>query len=271
VVQVQPEAKRWKVGDYVGRGWHGNHCFACKACLHGQFVNCEMHCVSGISVDGGYAEYMVAPWQSLALVPKELSPEEAGPLMCAGITVFNSMRNQHVLPGSLVVIHGIGGLGHLAVQYANAMGYKVVAVSTDDSKKALAQKLGAHIYLDSSKQNASAELQKLGGARLIVTTVFNAKSQSDMVGGLGVDGTLLCLGADGAPFTFGPLHLIGKRNRIQGWPSGSPIDSEEAMEFAAFKGVKTHVEVYSLEQVNEAYERMISNKARFRVVIKPKH
>jgi len=168
-------------------------------------------------------------------------------------------------------VMGIGGLGHLAVQYANAVGYKVVAVSTDDSKKALAQKLGAHIYLDSSKQNASVELQKLGGARLIVTTVFNSKSQSDLVGGLGIDGTLLCLGADGAPFTFGSLQLIGKRNRIQGWPSGSPMDSEEAMEFAAFKGVKTQVEVYSLEQVNEAYERMLSNKARFRVVIKPKH
>jgi len=204
------------------------------------------------------------------LVPDELSSDEAGPLMCAGVTVFNSMRNQRIFPGSVVAVQGIGGLGHLAVQYAAAMGFRTVAISSGAAKKDLAIQLGAHIYLDTSKDDVNKELLKLGGAKLIVSTVAeNAKAQSDLVGGLSVDGTLLILGADFKPFTCSPVSLIGKRNRIQGWPSGTPQDSQETMEFAAFKNIKTHIEIFSLDEVDKAYERMMSG-AKFRVVIKPK-
>lgn len=269
VAAVGPGVKRWKVGDRVGRGWHGDHCFECNPCLHGDFLSCQLHAITGITRDGGFAEYMIAPWQSLASIPDNSPFEEAGPLLCAGLTVFNSIRHQHLFPGALVAVQGIGGLGHLAVQFAAANGYKVVAISTSQSKKELALKLGAHIYLDTSTQNVVQELNKLGGAQLIVATAYSSKAQSDLVPGLATGGTLLVLGAGSEPLQAHPGLLIGKQAKIAGWASGSPIDAEETMQFADFKKVKTQVEVFPLDQAQKAYDRMMSNDARFRVVVKP--
>jgi len=197
-----------------------------------------------------------------------MKPEEAAPLLCAGITVFNSMRHSNAKPGDLVAVHGIGGLGHLAIQYANKMGFKTAAISTSADKKELAHKLGAHIFIDTSKENAAEALQKLGGAKLIVATVTNSKSMSEIILGLGIDGTLLVLGASNEPLTISPVFLIMGRRSIQGWPSGTGKDSEDTLNFSKLTGVVPHVEVFPLEKAQEAYELMMSNKARFRVVIK---
>jgi len=268
VVKVGEEAKRWSIGDRVGRGWCGGYCFSCQPCLRGDFVTCQSHAVTGITTDGGYAEYMVSPWEALVLVPSELEPKEAAPLLCAGVTVFNSMRNT-AKPGSLVAIQGIGGLGHLAVQFGRKMGYKVVAISQGQDKKQLAMELGAHVYLDSNSVNASAELTKMGGASLIVCTAFSSKAMSSLMDGVGVGGTLLTLGASGEPLSINTLQLISARRAIQGWPSGAPIDAEDTLNFAAFSGTKSMIEVYPLSQASAAYDRMMSNQARFRVVLVP--
>lgn len=230
-------------------------------------MTCSRAKKTGITTDGGWAQYMVGPWESFAAVPDGLSNEQAAPLMCAGVTVFNSIRNAKVLAGSVVAVQGIGGLGHLAIQYAAKMGYYVVAISTGESKRQLAFELGAKVYIDTSKQDATAELFKLGGAKLIVSTAFSGKAQSEMVNGLGIGGKLLILGAGHDPITTSPLQLIGARRNIQGWPAGPALDSQEAMEFAHSQGIKTYVETYPLEKIQEAYERMLSNQARFRVVL----
>jgi len=268
VIAVGPEAKRWKIGDRVGRGWHGGHCFECTPCQKGDFISCKTHQVTGWAVDGGYAEYMVSPWQALAAVPAGISATDAAPLMCAGLTVFNSIRNQRKMPGSLVAVQGIGGLGHYAVQFAAKMGYEVVAITSTD-KVALARQLGARHVIDASKQpdGGAGELLKLGGAALVVATGLGSKAMSALASGLATDGTLLTLGADQENLAISPLTLIMNRGSVQGWPSGAPQDAQETMEFAVKFGIKSYVETFPLEKAPAAFAHMLSGKARFRVCL----
>jgi len=269
VAKVGEDAKRWSVGDRVGRGWCGGYCFHCQPCLRGDFVTCTSHQITGITTDGGYAEYMVCPWESLVSVPHDISATEAAPLLCAGVTVFASMKH-FAKPGALVAVQGIGGLGHLAVQFGRKMGFKIVAISQGTDKKQLATELGAHVYLDSSSCDVSSELLKMGGAALIVCTAYSSQAISSLMNGVGVGGTLLTLGASMEPLTINTIQLITNRRSVQGWPSGAPIDSEDTLSFASLSGTKSMVEVYGLDDVPAAYERMMSNKARFRVVVVPK-
>ncbi|MGE6759950.1 alcohol dehydrogenase [Corallococcus interemptor] len=257
----------WKEGQHVGVGWHGGHCGQCVACRSGDFVTCEKQQVCGISYDGGYAEYMIAPQEALARIPEGMSSEDAAPLLCAGVTTYNSLRNMGARPGDLVAVQGIGGLGHLAIQYASKFGFRTVAISRGADKKALALELGAHEYIDTEKEKPAEALQKLGGARVIMMTASSSSLAGELLGGLGRNGTLLLLGAGSEPIPVSSLSMISKRTRIQGWPSGVPQDSQETMEFSALAGVRSRNEVFPLDRAAEAFERMMSNKARFRVVL----
>jgi D-arabinose 1-dehydrogenase-like Zn-dependent alcohol dehydrogenase len=258
---------QWKLGQRVGVGWHGGHCGHCDACRSGDFFGCQVALqITGISFDGDYADYMVAPAIALVLMPDGLSPVEAAPLMCAGITTFNALRNSQARPGDVVAVLGLGGLGHLGVQYAVKMGFKTVGIARGRDKEPLARKLGAHHYIDSQAQDPSAELLKLGGAKVILATVTNGDAMSRVQGGLGVNGTLVVIGA--APsMQVSPLVLIGGRRSVKGWYSGTAIDSQDTLAFSVLAGVRSMNEVYPLERVAEAYERMMSGKARFRVVL----
>ncbi|RJS24012.1 alcohol dehydrogenase [Corallococcus sp. H22C18031201] len=258
----------WKVGQHVGVGWHGGHCGQCPACRVGDFVTCDFQQVCGISYDGGYAEYMLAPQEALARVPDGMKPEDAAPLLCAGVTTFNSLRNMGAKPGSLVAVQGIGGLGHLAIQFARKLGYRTVAISRGEDKRKLALELGAHDYIDTEKGDVAQALQALGGARVIMMTASSSRLAADLIGGLGRDGVLLLLGAGAEPIPVTSLQLIAKRQRIQGWPSGIPQDSQDTMAFSALTGVRSMNEVFPLERAGEAFDRMMSNHARFRVVLK---
>jgi len=260
--------KGLKKGDRVGLGWFGGCCMTCETCRAGLWNNCANLKVSGIHFDGGYAEYTVAPEYALARIPDGLSYEEAGPLMCAGVTVFNSMRHQGVAPGETVAIAGIGGLGHLAVQFANKMGYKVIAISNGTDKAELAKKLGAHHYIDGSKPDFIAEIRALGGAKLIVATTPNAKSIEPLVRGLKPQGKLLLLGVPSEPIAFNPAELVINAWSVVGWASGDSRDSEDTMKFASLSGTKAHVEVFPLDQAEKAYTYAMENKARFRCVLK---
>jgi D-arabinose 1-dehydrogenase-like Zn-dependent alcohol dehydrogenase len=264
---VGAEVPEWKVGSRVGVGWHGGHCGHCARCRRGDFITCTTGQIPGISYDGGYADYMIAPFEALAAVPAELSSAEAAPLLCAGITTFNALRHSGAEPGDLVAVLGIGGLGHLGVQYAAKMGFHTVAVARGIDKEKLARQLGAEHYIDSTAQNVAAELTKLGGARVILATLTDAKSMSDAVGGLGVDGRLMVIGASMQPIEVPPLALISSRRSIAGWPSGTSSDSEDTMDFSVLSHIRPLIETYPLERATEAYERMMSGKARFRVVI----
>ena len=258
----------WTMGQRVGVGWHAGHCGYCSNCRRGNFFACLISLkVSGISFDGGYAEYMVAPAEALALIPDELSDVEAAPLMCAGITTFNSLRNSGARPGDTVAVLGIGGLGHLAVQFAAKMGFRTVAIARGADKETLAKKLGAHHYIDSTARDPSAELLKLGGASLILATVTNGKAMSAVLGGLGVNGKFMVLGAADAPLEVPPLLLITGRRSVMGWYSGTSIDSEDTLLFSVLAGVRAMTEVYPLERATEAYDHMMSGDARFRVVL----
>jgi propanol-preferring alcohol dehydrogenase len=264
---VGPEVTAWKVGDRVGVGWHGGHCFECNACRHGYFLNCEKAQITGISFDGGYAEYMVAPQAALARIPDQLDPIDAGPLLCAGLTTFNSLRQSGVRAGDTVAVQGIGGLGHLAVQYASRMGFRTVAISRGADKEELARKLGAHAYIDTEKVNPSEGLQKLGGADLVLATAPHADAIAATVDGLKPRGKLLIVAAPFQPLTVSALGLLSGKS-IAGWPSGSSIDSEETMAFSVLAGVKPRTEVFKLEQVEEAYTRALEARVRFRAVLK---
>jgi D-arabinose 1-dehydrogenase-like Zn-dependent alcohol dehydrogenase len=258
---------RWKPGMRVGVGWYGGSCGYCDSCRRGDFFACQTAThVTGITHDGGYADYMIAPAESVAPVPEALSAVEAAPLMCAGITTFNCLRNSGATAGELVAVLGLGGLGHLGVQYAAKMGFRTVAIARGKDKEPLAKKLGAQIYIDSQSQDPAAELQKLGGAKVILATVTNAQAMSAVSGGLGTRGTLMVIGAAG-PMEISPLLLIAGRRSVKGWYSGTSVDSQDTLEFSVEAGVRAMNEVYPLEQVEEAYERMISGKARFRVVL----
>ncbi len=262
-----PDVPKWKQGARVGVGWHGGHCGHCDSCRKGDFLTCATGKIPGISYDGGYADYMIVPFEALAAVPDELSSAEAAPLLCAGITTFNSLRHSGVLAGDLVAVLGIGGLGHLGVQFAAKMGCRTVAVARGSDKEPLARQLGAFHYIDSTRENVAAELTRLGGARVILATLTDAKSMSTAIGGLGVDGKLLVLGASADPIEVSPLTLISKRRSISGWPSGTASDSEDTMRFSLQSAIRPLIEKYPLEQATEAYDRMMSGKARFRVVL----
>ena len=257
----------WRKNQRVGVGWHGGHDFVCEQCRRGDFAMCVNRKVTGIDFDGGYAEYMIAPAEALAAIPDELPPEEAGPFMCAGVTVYNALRNSGARPGDVVAVQGIGGLGHLGVQYARQMGFETVALGRGKDKEPLAKKLGAHHYIDSDAVNTVAELQKLGGARVILATAPSAKAISSVVEGLGVNGNLLVPAAPMDPLTVGVLPLIMGRRSVSGWYSGTARDSQDTLEFSAFNGVHPMIEKYPLSRVTEAYERMHSGKVRFRVVL----
>src|ERR1700736_238697 len=246
----------WKKGQRVGVGWHGGHDFVCDECRRGDFAMCINRKVTGIDFDGGYAEYMIAPAEALALIPDELPPEEAGPFMCAGVTVFNALRNSGARPGNVVAVQGIGGLGHLGVQYARQMGFETVALGRGKDKEPLAKKLGAHYYIDSGAGDAAAELQKLGGARVILATAPSAKAISSVVDGLGVNGNLLIPAAPNDPLTISVMPLIMGRRLVSGTYSGTARDSQDTLEFSALSGVHPMIEKFPLNRVAEAYKQM---------------
>ena len=263
-----PGVTNFTVGQKVGVGWHGGYCGQCQNCRRGDFFACATGQVTGISFDGGYGQYMVAPTTAVAMFPDNLSPIESAPLLCAGITTFNSLRNSVARGGDTVAILGIGGLGHLAVQYAAKMGFRTIAVARGQDKAALAKQLGAHQYIDSQKQDPAAELQKLGGAKVIIATVTAGEAMSAALPGLAPNGQFMVLGAAGA-MDANPLFLLMGKRAIQGWYSGTSIDSEDTLRFSALTGVKSMNEIYPLEKAPEAYERMMSGKARFRAVLTP--
>ena len=258
----------WKVGDRVGVGWHGGHCFVCDPCRRGLFINCVDGKVTGISHDGGYAEYVVVPAEALARIPDDLSAADAGPLMCAGVTTYNALRNSGGRPGQLVAVQGIGGLGHLALQFASRMGFRTVAISRGADKASLARELGAHDYIDTHATPAADALQRLGGADLVLATAPHAEAIESTVGGLKPRGKLLIVAAPTAPLSIHPFALLSGRS-VAGWPSGSSIDSQDTMAFSALTGVRPRVETYKLEQAEQAYAQMIENRARFRAVLVP--
>jgi len=257
----------WHKGQRVGVGWHGGHDGTCLQCRRGDFRNCSNGKIAGISYDGGYQEYMLAPVEALAAIPDSLSDVEAAPLLCAGITTFNALRHSGAYPGDLVVVQGIGGLGHLGIQFANKFGYKVVAVGRGPENAALAKKLGASVYIDSKATSAAEALQKLGGAQVIVATAPSSKAMSELIDGLGPNGKLMVIGATFDPIKVTPIQLISGSRTIQGWAAGTPTDSEDTLRFAELTGVRPMIETYPLEKAAEAYARMMSGKAEFRVVL----
>ncbi len=264
---VGPGVTAWKKGERVGVGWHGGQDGTCLACRRGDFANCASVIICGVSYDGGYQEFMVAPVEAVAHMPESLDAAEAAPLMCAGITTFNALRRNGGLPSDLVAIQGIGGLGHLGIQFAKKFGYRVAAIGRGTDSAALAKKLGADIFLDSVATDPAAELQKLGGARVILATAPSGKSMSALIGGLGANGTLVVVGAPSDPIEVSSASLIFGRKRIQGWSAGIPTDSEDTLRFAELTGVRAMIEKYPLEKAPEAYVRMMSGKAEFRVVL----
>jgi D-arabinose 1-dehydrogenase-like Zn-dependent alcohol dehydrogenase len=258
---------RWQAGQRVGVGWHAWHCGWCDNCRRGDFFACQTGAqVTGISFDGGYADYTVAPATALALVPEGLAAADAAPLMCAGVTTFNALRNSGARPGDLVAVLGVGGLGHLGVQYAARMGFRTVAIARGKDKEPLARQLGAAHYIDSQSADPAAELAKLGGARVVLATVTHGPAMSATVGGLAPRGRLMVLGATESLETS-PLLLILGRRSVEGWYSGTSIDSQDTLAFSVQSGVRSMNEAYSLERAAEAYDRMLSGKARFRVVL----
>src|SRR5437879_1132167 len=257
----------WKKGQRVGVGWHGGQDGTCIACRRGDFANCLNLKISGISYDGGYQEYMVAPVEAIAAIPESLDAAEAAPMMCAGITTFNALRHSGALPSDLVAVQGIGGLGHLGIQFAQKFGYKVAAIGRGPENGALAKKLGASVYIDSAATNAAVELQKLGRALAILATAPSSKAMSSLIDGLGDNGTMMVVGATADPIEVTPIQLIQGKKNIQGWASGIPTDSEDTLRFAETTGVRPLIEKYPLAKAGEAYTRMMSGHAQFRVVL----
>jgi len=257
----------WAIGQRVGVGWHGGHCFVCEQCRRGDFAMCVNRKVTGIDFDGGYASHVIVPAAALAAIPDDLPAEEAGPFMCAGVTVFNALRNSGARAGEVVAVHGIGGLGHLGVQYARRMGFNTVAINRGSDKEDLALQLGAHSYIDATAKDVVAELQKLGGASVILATAPNAQAISGLVDGLAPSGKLLVPAAPSEPLSINVFSLIMKRSSVAGWYSGTAKDSQDTLEFSALSGVHPMIEKYPLDKVAEAYEQMHSGRVRFRVVL----
>jgi D-arabinose 1-dehydrogenase-like Zn-dependent alcohol dehydrogenase len=257
----------WKKGQRVGVGWHGGQDGTCLQCRRGDFRNCQNVKITGISYDGGYQQYMVAPVEALAAIPESLSDVEAAPLLCAGITTYNALRHSGAFPGDLVAVQGIGGLGHLGIQFANKFGYRVAAIGRGPENATLAKKLGANVYIDSKSTNAAEALQKLGGAKVILATAPNSKAMSELIDGLGPNGKLMVVGATFEPIEVTPMQLIFGIRTIQGWAAGTPADSEDTLRFAELSGARAMIETYPLEKAAEAYARMMSGNAEFRVVL----
>jgi len=262
-----PDSDPFKPGDRVAVGWHGGHCGRCDRCRRGDFITCRKLEITGIVYDGGYAQYMIAPIVALARIPEALSAAEAAPLVCAGVTTFNALRHSGARPGDLVAILGIGGLGHLGVQFANKMGFETVAIARGAEKEALARDLGAHHYIDSDATKAGAEVKKLGGARVVLATATSASAMASTIGGLGIDGLLLIVGAASDPLQVNSAMLIGGRQGVLAWPSGTCVDSEDTMHFAAMTGVRAMIEQVPLANAQAGYDRMMSGAARFRMVL----
>lgn len=262
----------WTKGQRVGIGWIGGHCTICQPCRRGKFAACERAQIPGIVYDGGYSEYMITSAQGLAAIPDALSFEEAAPLLCAGITTFNALRHSGAMPGDLVAVQGLGGLGHLGIQYANKMGFETVAIGRgggdQSDKKDFATKLGAHHYINTNAVNPAEALQKLGGAKTILATAPDSKSMTPLVAGLCVDGTLMVVGVGPDNIEVSPGQIVSARRSVRGWPSGTATDSEDAMRLAALSGIRPMIETFPLAEAATAYDRMISGKARFRVVLK---
>jgi len=257
----------WKKGQRVGVGWHGGQDNTCPSCRRGDFRNCRNLKIPGISYDGGYQQYMVAPVEALAAIPESLTDVEAAPLLCAGITTYNALRHSGAMPGDLVAVQGVGGLGHLGIQFANRFGYKVAAIGRGPGNEALAKKLGASVYIDSKSANATEALQKLGGAQVILATAPSSKAMSELFDGLGPNGKLMVIGVTFDPLEVSPVQLITGSRAIQGWAAGTPADSEDTLRFAELSGVRPMIETYPLEKAAEAYARMMSGNAQFRVVL----
>jgi D-arabinose 1-dehydrogenase-like Zn-dependent alcohol dehydrogenase len=257
----------WKAGQRVAVGWHGGHDGHCESCRRGDFVTCRYGQIPGISYDGGYADYMIAPTEALAIIPDELSATDAAPLMCAGITTYNALRNSGARPGDVVAILGIGGLGHLGVQFAAKMGFRTIAIARGKDEEELVKNLGASLYIDNRSQNAVEELNKLGGAKVILATVPSGKVMSEILGGLAVNGKIVIIGASDQSIEVPPLLFIQGRRSLVGWPSGTSIDSQDTLSFSVLSGVRSMNEVFPLERAAEAYELMMSGKARFRCVL----
>jgi D-arabinose 1-dehydrogenase-like Zn-dependent alcohol dehydrogenase len=257
----------WKKGQRVGIGWHGGHDGTCDSCRRGDFRNCRNMKVAGISYDGGYQQYMVAPVEALTAIPDGLSDAEAAPLLCAGITTYNALRHSGAFPGDLVAVLGVGGLGHLGIQFANKFGYKVAAIGRGAENAALAKKLGAHAYIDSKATNAAEALQELGGAQVILATAPSSKAMSELIDGLAPNGKLIVVGVEAEPIQVTPAQLVTGSRTIQGWASGTPIDAEDTLRFCTLTGVRPMIETYPLDRAGEAYARMLSGKAQFRVVL----
>ena len=264
---VGADVTQWKPGQRVGVGWHGGHCFVCDPCRRGNFILCQVEKITGISYDGGYAEYVVVPAEAVAAMPDDLPADEAAPLLCAGITVYNSLRNAGARAGDLVAVQGIGGLGHLGIQFARQMGFRTVAIGRGGDKEALVKQLGAHQYIDSDAGAPAAALKALGGAAVILATAPDSRAISALVDGLGPDGKLVIVGAGLEPLSITPLQLIFTRRTVRGWPSGTAKDSEDTLQFSSLSGVRPMIERYPLEKVAQAYDQMISGRARFRVVL----
>jgi D-arabinose 1-dehydrogenase-like Zn-dependent alcohol dehydrogenase len=267
VDEVGTGVSDWKQGQRVGVGWHGGHDGTCLSCRRGDFGNCQNLKIAGISYDGGYQQYMVAPVEALTAMPESLSDVEAAPLLCAGITTYNALRHSGAMPGDLVAVLGIGGLGHLGIQFANKFGYKVAAIGRGAESAALAKKLGASVYIDNKATNAAEALRKLGGAQVILATAPSSKAMSEVIDGLGPNGKLMVVGAAMEPIEVSPVQLINGSRGIQGWASGTPADAEDTLRFAELTGVRPMIETYPLEKAAEAYARMLSGKAQFRVVL----
>jgi D-arabinose 1-dehydrogenase-like Zn-dependent alcohol dehydrogenase len=265
--EVGADVSSWKVGQRVGVGWHGGQDGTCLECRRGDIGNCRNLKVAGISYDGGYQEHMVAPVEALVEIPEGLSDAEAAPLLCAGVTTFNALRHSGAMPGDLVAVQGIGGLGHLGVQFASKFGYQVAAIGRGAQNAALAQKLGASMYIDSKTENAAQVLQKRGGARVILATAPSSQAMSELIDGLGPNGRLMVIGVTFDPIEVTPVQLITGSRSLQGWASGIPTDSEDTLRFAQLSGVRPMIETYPLEKAGEAYARMMSGKAEFRVVL----
>ena len=266
---VGDDVSAWEAGDRVGAGWHGGHCFTCDPCRRGQFLQCENAEVTGLTFDGGYAEYATVPAEALAAIPDDLDAVDAAPLLCAGVTTYNALRNSDAQPGDLVAVVGVGGLGHLGVQYAHAAGYETVAISRSPDKEPRARELGADHFVNAADTDPAARLQELGGASVVLSTAPASDAIESVVGGLGIGGSVVAVGVPGEPVSVNVQELVGSLGAVEGWGSGHARDSQDTLEFSALREITPEVETYGLEEVDAAYDRMIDNEARFRVVLEP--
>ncbi|MFB6178500.1 MAG: alcohol dehydrogenase [Halorientalis sp.] len=266
---VGADVEEWTTGERVGVGWHGGHCFTCEPCRRGDFLQCENGEITGITYDGGYAEYATVPAEAVAAVPDDLDAADAAPLLCAGVTTYNALRNSDARAGDLVAVQGVGGLGHLGIQYAHAAGFETVALSTSADKESLAHDLGADHFVDVTETDPAERLQELGGASVVLATAPSSDAISSVVGGLGIDGSVVVVGVPGEPVSVDAQQLVGARSGITGWASGHARDSQDTLEFSSLRDITPEIETYPLSEVESAYERMIDNDARFRVVLEP--